>query len=175
MLLLRLLPRKARDQTPPPPPPPLVVVVVLALFKLLKNISLLCNKKHKKSTLFILRRFSSRDVFLCFSSKKEFNRLAFLKKMEHPKHSVFCPCRIRQKEEPGATSARNFHLSLCFSPVFLAFLARLGLFFPSSILSGKYYFIFSLAYIFPHSRNAFVVVKNKLVRAIKHTTEDPRD
>ena len=80
-------------------------------------------------------------------------------------------------EAPGATSARNFHLSrlflCCFSLKILSSRAVLS----PQFWSGKYYFIFSLiiAYIFPHSRNAFVVVKNKLVRAIKHTTEDPRD
>lgn len=154
MLLLRLLPRKARDQTPPPPPPPLVVVVVLALFKLLKNISLLCNKKHKKSTLFILRRFSSRDdVFLCFSSKREFNRLAFLKKIEHPKHNFFFR-RIRRRNR--GHKPLNFHLSLCFSAVFSLKILFLGC---SFSLSGKYYFIFSLEYIFPHSRNALFVVR----------------
>ena len=155
MLLLRLLPRKARDQTPPPPPPLVVVVVVLALFKLLKNISLyVCNKKHKSSHFLYCGVFPLAMMFFCVSHQKKNLIDLPLKKNENPKHNFFFR-RIRRRNR-GHKRSEFSSLSL-FLCCFLSKNSLLGLFFLSSV--WQIYFIFSLECIFPHSRNALFVVR----------------
>lgn len=49
--------------------------------------------KNTRRVTFFIAAFFLAMMFFCVShQKKEFNRLAFLKKMEHPKHNVLCPC-----------------------------------------------------------------------------------
>ena len=109
------------------------------------------------------------------SSKKEFNRLAFKKKNEHLKHNFFCPrrrIRLLKNHRRGhkRSECSSLSLSLCVSLLG----SSLKIF---SLLSGEY-ILSSRAlrriYFLTRETHFKVVVKNKLVRAIKHATEDAR-
>ena len=80
---------------------------------------------------------------------KEFNRLAFLKKIEHPKHNVFCPC-LSDKAflKNQGPQALGIFISLSVSLLFFSKNSLLGLFFLiNSVWQILFYLLAHCVYI----------------------------